>query len=221
MAAKNSAEQTAPPDRTFGQAAKRAALFVLFGTMLMIPRIRRARRRVWAWTCIRMSGAVFAGLLIWRYERARVGVGALALALALLAFSLLVRASSAEKSPDALARELNALIVLNGGTFRQSPASTPVGPSQIFVCTDQIIVMGPRERRLLEIPTGMVRSLTARPVAKSRKGFDSWQVEVQWLADEARSTTFRYDGAFAEHLARVTESILRSQWKRGLPVIQI
>jgi hypothetical protein len=44
-------------------------------------------------------------------------------------------------------------------------------------------------------------------------------VQITWVADAPCTTTFRYDGAFAEHLARVTESTLRSQWKKDLPII--
>jgi hypothetical protein len=140
------------------------------------------------------------------------------LALVLFAFSLLVRAKPEEESVDALTRELNALIVLNGGLVQPSPNSTTLQQAQIFVQTDQLIVVGPRDRRLLEIPFAQVRSLAAHPVANGAA--ESWEVEINWVAEDPCSTTFHYDGAFAEHLARVTESTLRSQWKKELPVIQ-
>jgi len=140
--------------------------------------------------------------------------------LLLLAFSLLIRAKPAVKSKDALADELSALIVLNGGIFRRSPDSTPIRQAQIFVHPEQIIVLGPRERRLLEIPLTKVRKLAAHPVAKGAgEGLAPWEVEINWVADGPCATTFHYDGAFAEHLARVAESTLRSQWKKELPVI--
>jgi hypothetical protein len=147
-------------------------------------------------------------------------VASLAGSLLLFAFSLLVRAKPEVKSVDALAHELNALIVLNGGIFRESPDSTPIAQAQIFVHPDGIIVLGPRERRLLEIPLAKVRNLAAYPVTSGpgERG-EPWEVEINWVAEEPCTTTFRYGGAFAEHLARVTEATLLSQWKKDLPVI--
>jgi hypothetical protein len=141
--------------------------------------------------------------------------------LLLFAFSLLVRAKPEVKSIDALARDLSALIVLNGGTFRQSPDSTPIPKAQIFVYPDLIIVLGPRERDLLEIPLAKVRNLAVHAITNgSREGPEPWEVKIDWVAEEPCTTTFQYGGAFAEHLAQVTERTLRSQWKKDLPVIQ-
>ena len=120
----------------------------------MIPRIRRLRRRVGAWACVRLGVAACATWLGWRYRHAGAGVASLVGALLLFAFSLLVRAKPEVKSADAIAAELGALIVLNGGIFQESPDSTPIQHAQIFVHPEQIIVLGPRERRLLEIPSG-------------------------------------------------------------------
>jgi uncharacterized protein (DUF58 family) len=186
----------------------------------MIPRIRRLRRRVWAWTCVRLAVAACATWLGWRYKHAGAGVASLAASLVLFASSLLVRAKPEVKSMDALADELGALIVLNGGIFRESPDSDPVEQAQIFIHPEQIIVYGPREQFLLEIPLANVRNLAAHPVTNgAREGAGHWEVEIHWVADGPCTTTFQYGGAFAEHLARVTESTLRSQWKKDLPVI--
>jgi hypothetical protein len=140
--------------------------------------------------------------------------------LLLFAFSLLVHAKPVTKSVDAIASELGALIVLNGGTFRETADSTAVRRTQIFVHPEQVIVQGPGERHLLEIPLAKFRSLTARAVPNgTEKSPEPWEVEIEWLADATCTTTFRYEGVFAEHLAQVAESTLRGQWKKGLPVI--
>jgi hypothetical protein len=158
--------------------------------------------------------------MLWRYKHAHAGVPTLAGGWLLLAFSVLIRAKPETKSVDAMARESGALIVLNGGTFQLSPDSTSFAEAEIFVHPDQIIVVGPRERRLLEIPLAKVRSLTAHPVSNgAREGNGPWQMDVEWMAEAPCTTIFQYDGAFAEHLARVAESTLRSQWKKELPVI--
>ncbi len=214
----NAGEQLTEPRRTFGQITKQAGLFVLFATILVIPRIRRLRRRVWVWSGVRLGVAVCATWLGWRYTHAGAGVATLVLALLLFAFSLLLRAKPEETSVDALARELNALIVLNGGAFRLSPDSIPLEQAQIFVLPDQIIVLGPRERRLVEIPFAQVQNLTVRPASGENPG--AWEVEIDWMSEAPCTTRFQYDGGFAEHLARVTELTLRNQWKKELPVIQ-
>jgi len=221
MAANNSGEQSPQPHGTFGEIAKRAGLFLLFGTILLIPRIRRLRRRVWAWSCVRLGVAAGATWMGWRYKHANAGTPSLILSVVLFAFSLFMRARPEEKSVDALASELNALTVLNGGVLRLSPDAEPVERTDIFVHPARIIVYGPRSDLLLEIPFAAVQSLTAHAIAKgSGKGHEPWEVTIDWVEDGPCRTTFRYEGAFAEHLARVTESTLRSVRIKELPVIQ-
>lgn len=220
MAETSTGKESPKPHRTFGQLAKQAGLFVLFGTILVIPRLRRLRRRIWAWTCVRLAVAAGGGWLVWRYAHSRAGTATLALALLMLAFSVLTRAKPVRKSVDALAHELSALIVLNGGTFRRSSDSMAIQQAEIFLHPDRILVLGPRERRLLEIPLAKVCGLAANPAANgSHEGVTPWEVEIRWGAEAPCTTTFHYDGVFAEHLARVAESTLRSQWKKELPVI--
>jgi hypothetical protein len=220
MAATNSAEQPPQPSQTFGQRAKKAGLFILFGTILVIPRVRRLRRRVWAWGCVRLALAACGCWLLWRYAHFRAGAATLVVGVLLLAFGLLIRAKPVLKSVDALAHELGALIVLNGGTFRQSPDSRPIPHAQIFVHPEWLTIQGPGEHRLLKIPLAKLQTVNAHPVSTgSGKGPMHWEVEVNCQADHPGTTTFRYDGPFAEHLAQVTESTLRSQWKKELLVL--
>ena len=142
MAENNSAESLPQPPRTFGQWAKQAGLFVLFSTILMIPRIRRLRRRVGAWACVRLGAVALRDWLVWRHTHGGAGMASLVVGLLLFAFSLLVRAKPVAKSADAIADELSALIVLNGGIFRQSPDSAPIPRAQIFLHPERVIVHG-------------------------------------------------------------------------------
>ena len=220
MADTNPTQSAPEARRTVKQLAKQAGLFILFGTILIIPRIRRLRRRVVAWTCVRLATAGCGGWLIWLYTHARGGTALLFMGIVLLFFGVFVRSNPVAKSVDALAHELNALVVLNGGAFRSTPEGQPIQPAQIFVHPERLIVVGSRERRLAEIPLSRVRDLTVQPVAaESTNGNSPWEVGIVWLAAEPCTTTFRYDGVFAEHLARVTESTVRSQWRKELPVI--
>jgi hypothetical protein len=193
---------------------------LLFGTILLIPRLRRLRRRVWSWTCVRLALATCGGWLVWRFVQGRPGAVTLVLGLLLMGIALLVRAQPPRKSVDALAIERHALIVLHGGIYRGPTAATPVSKAQIFVHPDRIIVLGPRERPLLDIPWSQVQNLAAHPVNRQNgRGAESWEVEILWMAEACGAATFQYEGAFAEHLARVAEATLRSQWKRDLPVL--
>jgi hypothetical protein len=138
----------------------------------------------------------------------------------LLTFSLLVRSRPLVKSVDALAQELNALVVLNGGAFRPACSARPIPLTQIFVRPDALIVIGARERRLAEIPLAKVHGVKAYAVESgSGEGAEPWEVEIDWDSGEACMTTFRYEGVFAEHLARVTESTVLGQWKKELPIV--
>ena len=203
-----------------GQSAKRAGLFILFGTILVIPRIRHLRRRVWAWTLVRLAAAACGGWLVWRFARGQVGWPGLCFAGLIIVSSLLVRSRPLTKSVDDLAQELNALVVLNGGAFRPARSARSISSTRIYVRSDALLVSGPREQRLAEIPLGSIRNLMVYAV-KNGAGEDAepWEVGIEWGADQPASATFRYEGAFAEHLARVTELTVRSQWKKELPVI--
>ena len=205
-----------PARRGLGYFAKQAGLFVLFGTILMIPRLRRLRRRVWAWTGVRLVMTAGGALCLWHIAHARAEITMLPLGMILVAAGLLIRAKPEIKSADALAGELDALVVLNGGALQPSPDSVTIPETRIFVHPERILALGSSGRRLLEIPFATVKSLAANP-ATDGPGAKPWKVEIRW-ADHG-VVTFRYDGVFAEHLARVAESTLRSQWKKQLPVI--
>ena len=75
----NSEQSPSQLRQTFGQRAKQAGFFILFGVILVIPRIRRLRRRVWTWTFVRLSTAAVATWLGWRFTHAGAGVASLVL----------------------------------------------------------------------------------------------------------------------------------------------
>jgi hypothetical protein len=220
MAADDSGKPPQQTRRTFGQLTKQAGLSALFGTILIIPRIRRLRRRVWAWTCVRLAAGACGGLLAWRSALGTGHAAMLTIGLFLVGLAVLIGAKLPVKSADALSQELGALIVLNGGTFRSSSEASPVAKAQIFVHPQRIIVIGSRERRLLEIPLAAVQNLVVYPVSGgSGDSSGHWEVGIVWSTKQPCKTTFRYGGPFAEHLARITETTLHSQWKKELPII--
>ena len=207
----------------FWPALKKAALSVLFTAILIIPRIRALRRKIWEWSAVRLLVAGLGCLLGWRYKHAHGGLVDLVFGIALMAFGLLVHAKPQAKSVDAQARELDALVVLNGGAFIPHGADRPTGIVSIFVNPDRLFVLDEREHRLEEIPVVRVRQLEARPVpahGESAADAQTWDLAISWESNEMRTARFRYDGVFAEHLARVSENTVRSLLRKELPILR-
>jgi hypothetical protein len=111
-------------------------------------------------------------------------------------------------SVDDKARELGALIVVNGGRYQ--PDNGPLTAAQLFVGAKRICVLDARFQTLLVIP---VNEITAARAEESETG---WLLRMTWADQTAE---FFYRGIFAEHLARVAETTLRGVMRPSLPVI--
>jgi hypothetical protein len=197
------------------ETAKRAAIGVLFFLILLIPRFRRLRRRVWAWSLVRGIAVVLGGVLLWRYAPA--GAGFFLGGLFLVAFGVLVHAKPQTQSVEEKARQLGALVVLNGGTF--VPARGPAHPNaQIFVFPERLLVLNGRQEAAAEIPLVGLRCYAAHPASSAAvEEGKPWDFEI---VGESVSARFRYEGFFAEHLARVAETTLRHLLRKDLPVLR-
>jgi hypothetical protein len=152
-------------------------------------------------------------LLGWRYKHANGGVVDLVVGVALMAFGLLVRAKPEVKSVDAQARQFDALVVLNGGAFIPAGSERPSRLVSIFVNPHRLFVVDEREHTLEEIPLVRVRALAVRPVVAEGEleaEAQTWDLEITWETKDSRTVRFRYDGVFAEHLARVAETTIRN-----------
>jgi len=204
-------------------AIKKAALSVLFTAILIIPRIRALRRKIWEWSAVRLLVAALGCLLAWRYKHAQGGLVDLVFGIVLMAFGLLVRAKPQAKSVDALARELDALVVLNGGAFIPPGADHPSRLVSIFVNPDRLFVVDEREHTIEEIPVVRVRELEVRAVTgpgEPKAEAQTWDLAITWESAEMRTAHFRYDGVFAEHLARVAENTVRNLLRKELPILR-
>jgi hypothetical protein len=223
MPDQNATPTVVPMSTRLWHALRKAALSVLFAAILMIPKLRRLRRRIWEWSALRILVALLGCLLGWRYKHANGGVVDLVVGVALMAFGLLVRAKPEAKSVDAQARQLDALVVLNGGAFIPAGADHPSRLVNIFVNPDRLFVVDEREHTLEEIPLVRVRELVARPIpaqAEPEAEAQTWDLAITWESKEMRTARFRYDGVFSEHLARVAESTVRNLLRKELPVLR-
>jgi hypothetical protein len=204
------------PDLTPGQRLKRAAIGVLFFSILLIPRVRRLRRQVQVWTAVRVMAGLTGLGLVWFYFSGR-GAGFLVCAALLILFALLIRATPVVKSLDDRARELGALSILNGGIMISSPGETPV-KATIFAGTERLTVEDDRGRLFAEIPLAKIQRCAARALEPGEG--KPWEFEIVWSSPNLQTTRFHFSGFFAEHLARVAEATIENLRREELTVLK-
>jgi hypothetical protein len=194
--------------KSLGQKLRNTAVGMLFALVLLIPRVLHLRRnaRSWRLFCI-LLGIAGAALVILplglgnNYAYALIGM-------ALFIAAILLPPAKPVFNADDKARELGALVVVNGGQYQsRNSAGRSV---QIFVGADRISVLDSRFQPLLMIPVSEITS------ARVEKSADLWLVRVAWRENTAE---FSYSGMFAERLARVAESAVQSVMRPSLPVI--
>jgi hypothetical protein len=210
--------QTASAREPAGTRARRLALAILFTVILLIPRLRRLRRRPRAWLAVRIIAGAAGALFIWRFARAGAGLLSLISGVVLAALAGLVGARPEKRTVDDVARELDALVVINGGDF---PAGG--GPHRgvsIFVHPERLLVLTRSFETLAEIPLAALRQVSTAPAAANGlRGGEAWELRIDWESGGPQAASFRYEGAFAEHLARVAAQTINSVWKKNLPVL--
>ena len=179
----------------------------LFAFVLLIPKILRIRRNAQSWMAFRVFlGFAGAALVVLPLSLWNNWLAAPAGLLMFLAAILLPPAVS-HLNPDEKARELGALVVVNGGKYQPgNAASTPV---QLFVGSEQVWALDSHFQPVLIIPAAEISSADASP-RKNR-----WVLQVRWLDNSAE---FSYQGVFAEHLARVAQTTLAGVMPTPLPV---
>lgn len=197
-----------PQPESLGKKLRNAAVGILFALVLLIPRVLRLRRnpRSWRLFCILM-GIAGAALVILplglgnNYAYALVGM-------VMFISAILLPPAKPIFNVDDKARELRALVVVNGGQYRS--ANSRASPVQLFVGATSISVLDSRFQPLLMIPVAEITSVSAEASGAR------WLVRVAWPDNTAE---FSYRGIFAEHLARVAESTVQSVMRPSLPVI--
>jgi hypothetical protein len=187
---------------------RRGGLWLIFALVLMIPKVNRLRRRRRAWIFIRILVAI-AGTAILVFGLARghgfalIFVGAL-----MLLFGLLLSTERPEISIDARAKELGALITVDGGRYIDAAGNRH--RTKLFVGPDRLWALDSALHVLLEIPLTQVRTLVVEPSGTNW----SFRLDGQLMKAE-----FIYEGSFAQHLAGVAEATVRSRLNRELQVL--
>jgi hypothetical protein len=228
----------APPQETTAVRLRNLGLGVLFALVLLVPKLLNLRRDRRSWFAFRVllaiTGASLVILPLSLWNSWTAGIAGLVLFLAAI---LLPDAKPDTTLADTAAR-LGALVIVNGGVYQPEegqPEQTQAeqaqmesvqlgntefgnadlenaadSPVQLFVCPDRIWALDSQQHPLLVIPTAQIVSAIASESA------GDWIVRVRWAEHTA---DFRYRGIFAEHLARVAESTLRSMIQPVLPLI--
>ena len=192
---------------SFGKKLLNTAVGILFALVLLIPRLLHLRRnpRSWRLFCI-LLGIAGAALIILplglgnNYAYALIGM-------VMFIAAILLPPAKPVMSADDKARELRALVVVNGGQYQSRSSAAAV---RLFVGAESISVLDSMFQPLLVIPIAEITS------ARAEKPGELWLVRVVWPDHTAE---FSYSGIFAEHLARVAESTVQSVMRPSLPVI--
>ena len=190
--------------------ARARAIFVgaLFATILLVPRFLNLRRNEKTWTAFRIvMGMVGAALVILPLSLWN-GLFTAVFGLALFIASILIPSAQPSTSRDDKARQLGALVVVNGGKYQ--PGNLPVAGVDLFVGNENVWALDDHLQPLLVIPTAEISSTRA----ENKNG--RWILKIRW---SDHSAEFLYDGFFAEHLARVAESTINSTIPTTLPIL--
>jgi len=188
---------------------RRGGLWVIFALVLMIPKVNRLRRRRRAWNLIRILMVIAgAAMILLGLTRGHVVTWLITGVLVLL-FGLLLSAERREISIDARAKELGALITVDGGRYIDAAGNRH--RSKLFVGPDRLWALDSALHVLLEIPLTQVRTLVVEPSGTG------WSFRVD---GEKTKAEFIYEGSFAQHLADVAEATVRSRLNRELPVLR-
>jgi hypothetical protein len=198
------------PNNSNTAIVRARAIFVaaLFAAILLVPRFLNLRRNEKTWTAFRMvMGIVGAALVILPLSLWN-GLVMAVFGLGLFIASILIPSAPPSTSRDDKARQLGALVVVNGGKYQ--PGNLPVAAAELFVGGENVWALDDHLQPLLVIPTAEISSARA----ENKNG--RWILRIRW---SDRSADFLYDGFFAEHLARVAESTIKSAIPAALPIL--
>lgn len=188
---------------------RRASLFALFSAVLLIPKTLALRRRSAVWNALRAAAGLAGIALVATSLAPVVDSTALLLGGLFLFLALGIPPQKISGSVDAKAHELGALVVLNGGVCR-SPSGELVAV-RIHVAPERLHVLDDKQRSVIEISVAEIGGVRVTGEGSQR----TLVVEVK-----GRTTEFRYEGFFAEHLAEVSRRTVESRLRSHLRVLR-
>jgi hypothetical protein len=198
----------ASPDEGTSARFRNLLIGASFALVLLIPKLLSIRRNAQSWMAFRIflgfAGAALVVLPLGLWNSWLAAIAGLGMFMA----AILLPPAKPHNVSDDKARELGALVIVNGGKYQ--PGNAAPAPVQLFVGAEQIWALDAHFEPLLVIPAAEITSANA----VQYKG--RWILQVRWLDNAAE---FSYQGIFAEHLARVAESTLGSVMHSPLPIL--
>jgi hypothetical protein len=193
---------------SFGKRLRHLAVGTLFAMVLLIPKILHARRNPRSWMLFRIFlGIAGAALVVLPLGFGTSFVPAI-VGLVMFTSAILLPPAKPDTSASEKARELGALVVVNGGRFKLGEASSFA--AQLFVGDENISVRDSHLQSFLEIPVSEITS------AQAEESHGRWFLRLNWAN---KTAVFSYRGVFAEHLARVAETTIHGVMRPALPVL--
>jgi hypothetical protein len=180
----------------------------MFAAVLLIPKLLHLRRNPQSWMAFRVFlGFAGAALVILPLSLWNSWLAAIA-GLGMFMAAILLPPAKTLNIPDEKARELGALVIVNGGNYQ--PGNAAPSHVQLFVGAERIWALDSNFQPLLVIPAAEITS------ANAQQKKDRWILQVRWSDNVAE---FFYQGVFAEHFARVAQSTLGSVMHSPLPIL--
>jgi hypothetical protein len=196
-----------PQPESLARRLRHLAVRTLFALVLFIPKILHMRRNPRSWMLFRIFlGVVGAAMVVAPLGSNDSFVPAVVGLVMFLAAILLPSAKPVTKADDK-AREMGALVIVNGGRFKREEAASFA--AQLFVGAEQITVRDAQLRSHLEIPVSEITT------AQAEEQYGRWFLRINWAG---KSAVFAYRGVFAEHQARVSETSIAGVMRPALPV---
>ena len=193
---------------SFGKKLRHLAFGALFVLVLLIPKMLHLRRNPRSWMLFRIFLAIAGAALVIIPLGAWSSYVPAILGLAMFVSAILLPAAKSFTGAGDKARELGALVVVNGGRFKLG--DEPSFAAQLFVGAEHVRVLDSHLQSCLEIPVGEITS------ALAEESHGHWFLRINWAN---KTAAFLYRGVFAEHLARVAESTIHNVMRPALPVL--
>jgi len=193
---------------SFSRRLRHLVIGTLFALVLLIPKILQARRNPRSWMLFRIFLAIGGVALVITPLGAWSSYAPAVVGLVMFISAILLPPAKPESNIDDKARALGALVVVNGGKFKLGDASSFA--AQLFVGPEQISVRDSLLQSFLEIPVSEITS------AQAEESSGRWFLRIHWAN---KTAVFAYSGVFAEHLARVAETTIRSVMRPSLLVL--
>lgn len=186
---------------------RNVSIHALFALAQLTHNLLHLRRNPRSWLMFRVAlGFAGAALVVLPLSLWNSWIAAIA-GLAMFTAAILLPPAKTANGADRKARELGALLIVNGGMYQSENA--PAAAVQIFVGAENIWALDSRFQPLLVIPDSQISSVRAEESA------GRWNLQIRWLDHTAE---FSYRGIFAELLARRAETSLRVVMSAALPV---